>query len=139
MYVNFFENTDDVKDSITFIQRLFQITIALALSESFKQFVADESKNNLLKPTDRHFYPERLPALGIFVCSLIPFFHGMSRYFYLNYLKAHHQLPDVYGYQLLFDGAAFLTESAVFFALSRALNLVRLNEFFILPHFSPSG
>jgi hypothetical protein len=119
------KNTPDIIDSVTFFQRVFQITVALAIGESFKQFVADESH----RTAERHLFWERIPALLSFIFTIIPFFHGMSRYFYVNYLRLEVDVSEVYAFQLLFDGLSFLVESAFFFMLSRALVLARFQEF----------
>src|ERR1700744_2719449 len=127
--MRFISNTTDIIDSVAFFQRVFQITVALALGESFKQFVADESRAEKEDPSRRHLHFDRLPALCTFLCTIIPFFHGMSRYFYLTYLRTGTSLPETYALQLSFDSFCFVVESALFFTLARALVLSRLRAF----------
>ncbi len=117
--------THDIIDSASFFQRTFQITVALALGESFKQFVADESKNE----SDEHVHWDRIPPLLTFVFTLIPFFQGMNRYFYADYLRSDIHISINYSYQLMFDSAMFLLESAFFFMMSRALRRSRFPSF----------
>ena len=100
----------DIADSVGLFQRLFQITVALALGESFKQFVADESKAS--SGTDHVFY-DRIPNLLTFISIIIPFFDGMNRYFYFVSIKSGSSLPQDYAFHLLFDSACFLAESAI--------------------------
>lgn len=125
--------TSDIVDSIQFAQRFFQIIVALAVGEAFKQFVADGSKSAKTKPDeadkDDHIYRDRLPALLSLMAIIIPFFHGMNRYFYLTYLRKDVPVSEHYALQLLFDTGLFLTEAAMFFILSRALVLSKLKKF----------
>jgi hypothetical protein len=107
----------NVADTVAYFQRVFTVVLALALSEGFRQFVADTRGRNA-RP---EIYSDRLPALVIFICLILPFFHGMNRYFYGTYygLKVREQFPN-YSYFLMFDGISFMAESALFFVLSRS-------------------
>jgi hypothetical protein len=59
-----------------------------------------------------------------------PFFHGMNRYFFQTY---QHPLPTTAAYagSLLFDSIMFMTESALFFVMSRSLAGVQWRRFFL--------
>jgi hypothetical protein len=107
----------DFLDAVAFFQRAFTIVLALALGEAFKQFIADKAVN----PEDRVIHWDRLPGLLSFLFLAFPFFHGMSRYFFVTYIHAP-SVPNFYAAYLMFDGIAFLFESAIFFVMSRALS-----------------
>ena len=106
------EISKDIIHAGSFLQSTFTIILALALGEAFKQFVADSD--------DRPIHWDRTPALLFFLFLIFPFFHGMSRYFFVTYINASHVTKSYSGY-LLFDGLAFLGEAALFFVMSRAL------------------
>jgi hypothetical protein len=90
--------------------------MALALGESFKQFVAERA----VKETDRAIHWDRLPSLLSFLLLIVPFYQGMSRYFYLTYGHVD-KMPQPYALFLAFDGLIFMIEAALFFVMSRAL------------------
>lgn len=116
------DNSKDVVDAITFFQRAFTIVLALALGEAFKQFVTDKEEKGIQW--------DRLPALLTFLFMVFPFFHGMNRYFFLAYLNPLPTVKSYAGY-LLFDGIAFMIESALFFVMSRSLAGVQWKRFFV--------
>lgn len=93
------------------------MVLALALTEAFKQFVADKAE----KPEDPIVHWERLPALVGFLLLIFPFFHGMSRHIFLSYMNVE-VAPPFYSMFLMIDGIVFMLESAIFFAMSRALS-----------------
>lgn len=114
------ENSKDVIDAILFFQRAFTIVLALALGESFKQFVADREEKTI------HW--DRLPALLTFLFMIFPFFHGMNRYVFVTYINRISAVQSYAGY-LMFDGIIFMAESATFFIMSRSLATIQWRRF----------
>jgi hypothetical protein len=117
----------DILNTADFFRVAFTLVLALAITESFKQFIADKAE----KPEDRTIHWNRLPALTSFLLLALPFFHGMSRYFFIVYTNAS-EVPRNYGAYLLFDGIAFLSMSAMFFAMSRALSAIQWRRYFYM-------
>lgn len=107
----------NITDAILFFPRVFSVVLALALTESFKQFIADRAAER----GDRVVHWDRLPALIAFLVLVFPFYQGMSRYFFTTYGNLD-VLPKPYSASLMFDGIAFTCESALFFVMSRALS-----------------
>jgi hypothetical protein len=112
-----------VANDIDFFQKVFTVVMALALGEAFKQFVADAKE----PAEDKTIHWNRLPALVSFIFLIVPFYHGMSRYYYTTYST----VAEGYSGHLLFDSGAFLLESALFFTLSRALSPGRWRTYYI--------
>jgi hypothetical protein len=103
----------DLTHAIQFFQTAFTILLGLALGEGFKQFVPDGDKDIIW---------DRSPSLLAFLFMIFPFFHGMSQYFYKVYLvHPDARLGSVAG-RIMFDALIFMTESALFFVLSRSLS-----------------
>ncbi len=115
----------DVADAIGFFKGAFTIVMALALGESFKQFVAERAVNE----GDRTIQWDRLPALISFLFLIVPFYQGMSRYFYITYSDIN-KMPQPYSVFLMFDGTNFMTESALFFVMSRALAAAQWRRYY---------
>ena len=115
--------SDEILDTIRFMQSAFTMVMALALSESFKQFIEDKENTGIHK--------NRIPALLGFLFLIIPYFGGMSRYFFLSYTVKIHDgtISDQYGLQLLFDEIIFMFEAASFFCLSRMLSATKWRAF----------
>ncbi len=114
-----------IRSSAESLGRLFAIILALAIGESFKQFVAD-------KPDDvnnRHIYWDRISALIAFVVLVVPFSHGMARYFFEEYYREA-QRPQPYSLFLFIDTLVFTIEAILFFVLSRALPQNRWQTFY---------
>ena len=105
-------------------QTIFTIVLALSLGEAFKQFVADKAE----RPEDRHIHWDRLMALVALLLLLIPFYHGMGRYFYNVYRT--NDRPDPYSAFLVLDALAFTLEASLFFVMSRALPRVQWRRFY---------
>lgn len=114
-----------VKSSVESLGRLFTIVMALAIGEAFKQFVSDKAE----KPEDRHIHWGRIWALIAFMLLVVPFSHGMARYVYETY--QHQKLPEPYWIFLSIDSLVFMTESVLFFILSRSLPIVQWRRFYI--------
>ncbi len=116
-------------NTIDFFRTVFTVILALALSEGFRQFVAD-TRN---RPATPKIYWDRFPALLIFLFLIFPFFHGMNRYFYMTYhyddLRGHFPLYDKY---LVFDGISFTMEAAIFFIMSRSFPETHWRRYFLV-------
>ncbi|BAL74867.1 hypothetical protein [Bradyrhizobium cosmicum] len=115
----------DYQDAVSFFQRAFTVVLALALSEAFKQAIADKAG----QPEDRIIYWERLPTLLSFLLLIFPFFHGMNRHIFRAYLDVK-VIPDFYSGFLMLDGIVFMLESAIFFVMSRALSPGQWRNFY---------
>jgi hypothetical protein len=121
----FAEIPADVKSAVESLQRIYAIVLALAIAESFKQFIADDA----LKPEDRYIHKDRIPALISFMLLVVPFYHGMSRYLFDVYIQPQRLAPD-YGFFLAADCLAFTFEAWIFFVLSRCLQEVQWRRFY---------
>src|SRR5262249_9401946 len=77
---------------------------------------------------ERHIHWDRLWALVAFLALVLPFFHGMSRYFFDSYHEASRPRP--YYVFLILDSFAFTFESVLFFVLSRSLPKVQWRRFY---------
>lgn len=115
----------DYQDAVSFFQRAFTVVLALALSEAFKQAIADKAG----EPEDRIVHWERLPTLLGFLLLIFPFFHGMNRHIFRAYLDVK-SIPDFYSGFLMMDGIVFMLESAIFFVMSRALSPGQWRNFY---------
>jgi len=98
------------------LKTIFSVLFGLALSEAFKQFVAESKGLDLESPMPIHW--GRLPALFSFLCLLAPFYQGTLEYFDRLYLlKATdfhvENSPDI---------IVFVIEGMLFFVMSRALS-----------------
>jgi nucleoside 2-deoxyribosyltransferase len=113
----------DAAKVVIFFNSVFTIVLALALGEAFKQFVADKA----IEAHDRIMHWNRLPALIIFLVTIIPFFEGMTRYFDFRYNHIDMLLKLYPGY-LLLDAIMFLAESFLFFVLARALSPAQIER-----------
>ena len=116
----------DFENVVSFFRSAFVIVFSLALTEALKQFVNDKQPDGT-NPT-RHIHRDRFPALLAFLFLIVPFFHGTVRYFYLHY-ESQPAFAD-YASNLVVDGVFFLGEAAIFFAMSRAIALVRWRDLY---------
>jgi hypothetical protein len=107
------EVSRDITHAVGFLQTAYTILLALALGEAFRQFILDRAEQNIQW--------NRLPALLGFLFLIFPFFHGMSRYFFVTYLTVGTD-PTHYAAYLMFDGIVFMCLSAFFFGMSRSLS-----------------
>jgi 4-amino-4-deoxy-L-arabinose transferase-like glycosyltransferase len=119
------QNSRDIINTAGFFQTVFTVIIALSIGEALKQFIADKAE----KPEDRAIHWDRFPALLSFLLLALPFFHGMSRYFFVVYTNAS-EVPQQYGAYLIFDGTAFTSMAALFFTMSRCLPAVQWRRYF---------
>jgi hypothetical protein len=90
----------------------FSIVLALALGEAFKQFVSEKHEGAIQW--------DRTLALLTFLLLILPFYQGMNRYLLQTYGGT--PTPQFSPLFLIFDGVAFMAESAIFFAMSRNLS-----------------
>ena len=107
--------------AVGFLQNAYTIVLALALSEAFKQFVADSG--------DRNIHWNRSWSLIGFLFLIFPFFHGMSRYLYSSYLAKSETIQNAATY-LMADGIAFMSMSAFFFIMSRSFSPDRWKRYY---------
>jgi hypothetical protein len=98
----------------------FSIVLALALGEAFKQYVSEKH--------DGAIQWDRTLALLTFLLLILPFYQGMNRYLLQTYGGI--PTPQFSALFLIFDGIAFMTESAIFFAMSRNLSNSRSVYFY---------
>jgi len=111
-----------VPDVIAFFRNMFTVVLALALTEAFKQFVSDRGEAQT-----RFIHWDRLPSLLTLLFLVIPFFHGMSRYFFNKYIAS---LPTPYAWPLMVDSIVFVSESALFFIMSRCMASIQWRQFY---------
>jgi hypothetical protein len=117
-------NEDAIISAVDNLQRIFTIVLALSLGEAFKQFVSDHA----VKPEDRTIRWDRLMALCAFLLLLIPFYHGMGRYFFDVYQTPPR--PEPYSRYLLIDSLAFIAMASLFFVMCRELPAVQWRRFY---------
>jgi nucleoside 2-deoxyribosyltransferase len=120
------QRSGEFLDLVNFFQRAFTVVLALALGEAFKQFVVDKAH----RVEDPVMQWDRTPALLAFLLLILPFFQGMSRYFFVTYEDSAKGLPNHYDLYLMFDGLVFMAESALFFIMSRALSAMKWRTFY---------
>src|ERR1043166_8707726 len=116
---------DAIWATVEYLRQIFAIVLALAVTEAFKQFIADRSEEPLRPAVRKH----ALWGLISFLFLLVPFYHGMARYLYDNYRVASTR-PQPYSHFLLFDVVSFTIEAALFFVMSRSLQLEQWRRFY---------
>jgi len=104
-----------IQSTIKPLQWIYAIIIALSIGEAFKEFVSSSDA----APSMRGIHWERLPSLVSMMILVIPFYHGMARYFCGMYCA--YGIDTSYGKWLLFDCIVFTTEAGLFFVLARSL------------------
>jgi ABC-type antimicrobial peptide transport system permease subunit len=120
------DKSREIIQTIDFFRGVIAIVMALALGESFKQFVSE----SVQKPEHQTIHWNRLPALVSFLFLIVPFYQGMIRYFVITYGDPE-KPPQHYSLFLMFDGVTFIFESALFFLMSQALSLSRWRRFYV--------
>ena len=115
-------STDAIKSSINSLQQIYSVILALALGEAFKQVVAEGNV------PEKRIAWEKLPNLVGLLALIIPFFHGMNRYFFEVYIAR--SFPGYERY-LLIDCVAFTVEGGFFFLLARSLSRAESNRFYL--------
>ena len=102
-----------VQSTVKSLEWIYGVVLALAISEAFMQFASDPDSK---VPGIRW---NCLLSLSSFLLLVVPFYHGMSRYFCEMYSKE--QINPDYGVWLLVDCTAFTVEAGLFFILARSL------------------
>ncbi len=105
-----------IQSTIKSLQWIYAIVLALAIGEAFKEFVPSSG----VAPGERGIHWNRLPSLAAMLILIIPFYHGMARYFCEMYCA--HETEAPYGKWLLFDCGVFTVEASLFFLLARSLS-----------------
>ena len=114
-----------IKSTIDSLQTIYTVVLGLSLGEAFMQFVAEDPANK----TEHRICWERMVNLISFLFLIIPFFHGMNRYFFDTYLKSLGP-GSRYGGHLLVDCAVFTSEGGLFFILCRSLSRTQWRRFY---------
>lgn len=108
---------DEIKQVASFFQGLYALIIGLSLTEAIRSVVQKENlghaKSSVLKFD--HF-----PSLVGFFCIVLPFYQGMGRHFFDEYLHFNYKKAD-YSTALMIDGLSFLIEASVMFCMSTLL------------------
>lgn len=112
-----------IQSCVQTLGQFFAIILALALGEAFSQVVSDGEGEQ------RRLRWGRLPSLIAFIALVVPFFHGMCRYFFETYQGS--TLPNPYWIHLTRDVIAFTIEAVLFFIMSRSLDLVLWPKFYL--------
>ena len=113
-----------VNSCVDSLGKLFAIVLALAIGEAFKQFVSDQPGSQ-----NRKIHWNRLWALVAFLALVVPFFHGISRYYFETYQAGHR--PSPYWKYLIVDTIGFTVEAVLFFVLSRSLDPKDWRKFYV--------
>ena len=111
-----------VMDVIAFWKLALTLLMGLALAEALRQFATDGDG-----PARGQLW-HRLPSLLSFLLLILPFYQGMSRYFFLTYGQVE-TMPRPYAAYLSFDCVNFLAEVVLFFILAHALPAARWRRF----------
>jgi len=117
---------DAIWSTVEYLRQIFAIVLALAVTEAFKQFIADRAEEPLAPAVRRG----ALWGLISFLFFLVPFYHGMARYLYDTY-RLPSSRPQPYSHFLLFDIISFTVEATLFFVMSRSLQLKQWRRFYI--------
>lgn len=114
----------EFQTTISDLQRIYTIVLALAIGEAFKQFIPDAHR----KLEERKLNWDQLFALASFLLLVLPFFQGMSRHMFIEYHEGplRHSYPE----WLLLDCIAFTVEGALFFVLSRTVSARQWTRFY---------
>jgi hypothetical protein len=116
---------DAVGSSIDSLKAVYAVLLTLSLGEAFGQMV----ESNDPDAVNRKIRWDRIASLVPFLFLLIPFIHGMDRYFFETYKTAAR--PASYGGHLLLDCMAFTLEGGLFFVLARSLSKYRWRRFYL--------
>jgi hypothetical protein len=107
---------DAVECTVKSLQWIYAVVIALSIGEAFKQFVPDGEPG----PDKSGIRWDRLPFLCSLLILVVPFYHGMTRFFSDMYSKD--KVDGYYGIWLLLDCSVFTVEAGIFFILARSLS-----------------
>lgn len=107
---------DAIECTVKSLQWIYAIVIALSIGEAFKQFVPDAG----LGSDKRAIRWDRLPFLISLLILVVPFYHGMTRFF--SDMYSQEKVNGYYGIWLLLDCSVFTAEAGLFFILARSLS-----------------
>ena len=93
---------------------IYGVVICLSITEAFRQFALDANS-----PVPGIQWDRFLPLISLLLL-VVPFYHGMSRYFCEMYDPS--KIDRHYGLWLLVDSFAFVAEAGLFFVLARSLS-----------------
>jgi hypothetical protein len=102
-----------ILSTVKSLEWIYGVVLALSISEAFIQFASDPNSEV------PRIQWNRFLSLCSFLLLVVPFCHGMSRYFCEIYDRKHTN-PN-YGSWLLVDCTAFTVEAGLFFILTRSL------------------
>lgn len=112
-----------IECTVRSLQWIYTIVIALAIGEAFKQFVPEPDRQRVTGADpgtkECRIQWDRLPSLFSFLALVVPFYHGMTRFFSVMYSPG--RISASYGAWLLIDCVAFTAEAGLFFVLARSL------------------
>jgi hypothetical protein len=109
-------NEKAIESTIKSLQWIYAIVIALSIGEAFKQILSDSDHDSKIYGIQWN----RLPSLFSMLIMVVPFYHGMTRYFCEMYQP--HCINGSYGSWLLIDCSVFTVEASLFFILARSLS-----------------
>jgi len=104
-----------IESTVGSLQQIYAIVIALAIAEAFMQCVPESNSSCEHVGMKK----ERLLPLVSLLILVVPFYHGMSRFFCEVYQED--RINDLYGMWLLVDCGVFTIEAGLFFILARSL------------------
>jgi hypothetical protein len=120
-----------MNDTLDNLQRLYTFVLALALTESLKEFAKATGRNDdgtlRQRPSRWPFWCDSAPALVTVLALVVPFFHGMNAYLDQTYKRAPSPPHPPW---LLLDIAVFMVEAVLLFLMSRNLPLSRWKVFY---------
>ena len=102
-----------IPSTVESLQWIYGVVLALSLGEAFTQVVLPPDS------TVPGIQWDRLPSLCSVLLLVVPFYHGMSRFFCEMYGTKH--IGHHYGLWLLLDCFVFTIEAGLFFVLARSL------------------
>jgi hypothetical protein len=108
-------SNEAIECTVKSLQSIYGIVIALAIAEAFKQFVPSPDSD----PAKCGIKWSHLPSLLSLLALVVPFYHGMTRWFSVAYYAD--EILQPYGFWLLVDCVAFTAEAGLFFILARSL------------------
>jgi hypothetical protein len=108
-------DADAIKRSITNVQAIYAVVIALAISQAAQSLLKDPTAGSVL---DFQQIRPGLPAFVSFLFTLVPFWHGMNRHLDRSYIEKKN---DVAHGALLLDLFVFFVEAGCLFLCAWSL------------------
>jgi hypothetical protein len=102
-----------IRSTVSSLEWIYGVIIALSITEAFMEFASNADSRTPGVQWDR------LLSLCSLLLLMVPFYHGMSRYFCEMYDA--NRLNPYYGLWLLADCVAFTVEAGLFFILAHSL------------------